>query len=152
MIPIDFQVTCSKVKVKPLFSDHCVVRSISFDPFTWSIPNLVQRLSSMSRWSLMIFRSHVQRSRSNHSFEPSMLSNLYILIPCLLALDRFCFYREDKPEFGTMGAYMFLKHFLVFFTCLVEYVLQNGQKLVNSRKLFHSSNTCTALPPQKKQI
>ena len=105
----------SKAKVKPLFSDHCVVRSISFDPFTWSIPNLVQGLPSMSRWSLMIFRSHVQRSRSNHSFEPSMLSNLYILIPCLLALDRFCFYREDKPEFGTMGAYRFLKHFLVFF-------------------------------------
>ena len=35
---------CSKVKVKPLFSAHCVVRSISFDPFTWSIPNLVQGL------------------------------------------------------------------------------------------------------------
>ena len=32
MIPIDFQVTCSKVKVKPLFSAHCVVHSISFDP------------------------------------------------------------------------------------------------------------------------
>ena len=38
MIPIDFQITCLKVKVKPLFSAHCVVRSISFDPFTWSIP------------------------------------------------------------------------------------------------------------------
>ena len=38
MIPIDFQVTCSKVKVQPLFSAHCVVRSISFDPFTGSIP------------------------------------------------------------------------------------------------------------------
>ena len=44
-----------------------VVRSISFDPFTWSIPNLVQGLTSMSRWSLLIFGSHVQRSRSNHS-------------------------------------------------------------------------------------
>ena len=38
-----------------------VVRSISFDLFTWSIPNLVQWLPSMSRWSLLIFRSHVQR-------------------------------------------------------------------------------------------
>ena len=36
-----------------------VVRSISFDRFTWSIPNLVQGLPSMSRWSLLIFRSHV---------------------------------------------------------------------------------------------
>ena len=103
MIPIDLQVTCLKVKVKPLFlsqvccplnifwtlhffvqglllmsrwsllifrshdprsrSNHswaqCVVRSISFGPFTWSIPNLVQVLPSMSRWSLLIFRSHV---------------------------------------------------------------------------------------------
>ena len=41
MIPIDFEVTYSKVKIKPLFSAHCVVRSISFEPFTWSIPNLV---------------------------------------------------------------------------------------------------------------
>ena len=41
-----------------------LVRSIPFDPFTWSIPNLVQGLPSMSRWSLLIFRSHVQMSRS----------------------------------------------------------------------------------------
>ena len=34
-----------------------LVRSIFFDPFTWSIPNLVQGLPSMSRWSLLIFRS-----------------------------------------------------------------------------------------------
>ena len=44
MIPIDFKVTCSKVKVKPLFRAECAVCSISFDPFTWSIPNLVQGL------------------------------------------------------------------------------------------------------------
>ena len=44
MLPIDFQVTCSKVKVKPLFRAQCVVCSISFDPFTWSVPNLVQGL------------------------------------------------------------------------------------------------------------
>ena len=30
--------------LSPLFSAHCVVRLISFDPFTWSIPNLVQGL------------------------------------------------------------------------------------------------------------
>ena len=90
----------------------CVVRSISFDPFTWSIPNMVQGLHPISRWSLLIFRAHVQMSRSNYSSEPNVLSTIYILIPCLLALDRFCFYREDKPEFCTMGAYMFLKHFL----------------------------------------
>ena len=41
----------------------CVVRSISFDPFAWFQPNLVQRLPLESRWSLLIFRSHGQRSR-----------------------------------------------------------------------------------------
>ena len=60
-----------------------VVRSISFDPFTWSIPNLVQGLPSMSRWSPLIFRSHVQRSRSNHSFQPTVLSAQYLLNPLL---------------------------------------------------------------------
>ena len=34
----------------------CVVRSISFDPFNWSIPNLVKGLPSMSIWSLLIFK------------------------------------------------------------------------------------------------
>ena len=60
-----------------------VVHSISFDPFTWSKQNLVQRLPSMSRWSQLIFRSHVQRSRSNHSFQPSVLSAQYLLTPWL---------------------------------------------------------------------
>ena len=69
-----FKVTCSKVKVKPLFLAQCVVGSISFDPFTWSIPNLLQGLPSISRWSLLILRSHVQRSRSNNLFEPSVLT------------------------------------------------------------------------------
>ena len=58
-----------------------LVRSISFDPFTWSIPNFGQGLPSMSRWSLLIFRSHVQRSRSNHSSQPSVLSAQYLLTP-----------------------------------------------------------------------
>ena len=56
-----------------------VVRSISFDSFTWSIPNLVQGLPSMSRCSILIFRSHDQRSRSNHSSQPTVLSAQYFL-------------------------------------------------------------------------
>ena len=90
-----------------------VVRSLSFDPFTWSIPNLVQGLPSASRWSLLIFRSHVQRPRSNHSSQPSVLSNLYILIPCLLTSNSFCFYRKDKPKFCTMGGICVSETFLV---------------------------------------
>ena len=90
MIPIDFEVTRSKVKVKPLFSVHCVVRSISFDPFTWSIPNLVQGLPSMSRWFLLIFRPHVQRSRLNHSSQPSVLSGQYLLTPLLDQYQTWC--------------------------------------------------------------
>ena len=59
------------------------VCSISSDPFTWSIPNLVQGLSSMSKCSLLIFRSHVPRSRSNHSSQPTVLSAQYLLTPSL---------------------------------------------------------------------
>ena len=53
------------------------------------------------------------KGQGQTTLEPSVLSALYILIPCLLAVDRFCFYRKDEPEFCTMGAYMFLKHFLL---------------------------------------
>ena len=60
-----------------------VVCSISIVPFTWSIQNLVQGLRPISRWSLLIFRAHVQRSRSNHSFGPSVLSTQYLLTPPL---------------------------------------------------------------------
>ena len=51
----------------PLYCQY-VQCSISFDPFTWSIPNLVRGLRPVSRWSILIIRSHVQRSRSNHSW------------------------------------------------------------------------------------
>ena len=74
----------------------------------------------MSRWSLLIFRSHVQRSRSKHSFEPSVLSTLYIWIPCLLALDRFCFYREDKPEFCTISVSETIVVKIIFFTDMLH--------------------------------
>ena len=55
-----------------LLSPLCCLLNI-FDSFTWSIPNLVQGLPSMSRWSLLIFRSHVQKSRSNHSWAQCVL-------------------------------------------------------------------------------
>ena len=44
---------------------------------------------------------------SDHMFkgqgQTTLLSTFYIFITCLLASDRFCSYREDKPEFCTMG-------------------------------------------------
>ena len=70
---------------RPIF-----VRSISFDPFTRSILNLVQELPSMSRWSLLIFRSHVQRSRSNHSSQTTVLSAQYLLSPSLDQYQTWC--------------------------------------------------------------
>ena len=85
-----FKVTCSKVKVKPLFSAQCVVRLISVDPFAWSIPNLVQGLPSMSRWTLLIFRSHVQRSRLNHFSQPTVLSAQYLLTSSLDQYQTWC--------------------------------------------------------------
>ena len=83
------------------FCRPSVVRSISFDPFTWSIPNLVQGLLLINWFSGHMFKGQGQTTR-----EPSVLSTLYILIPCLLASDRFFFYREDKPEFGTMEGHI----------------------------------------------
>ena len=84
-----------------------------------------------------------------------MLSNLYILIPCLLALDRFCFYREDKPEFGTMGAYMFLKHFLVFLHVLLNMFYKMDKNWLILENYFilqiHVLHLPPPSPPQKKK-
>ena len=90
MIPVYFEVTCLKVKVKPLFSDQGVVRSISVDPFTWSIPNLVQGLPLMSRWSLLIFRTYFQRLTPNYSYQPTLLSAQYLLTPSLDQYQTWC--------------------------------------------------------------
>ena len=43
-----------------------------------------------------------------------MLSAQYLLIPFLLASERFCFYREDTPELCTMGSIYVSETFLVF--------------------------------------
>ena len=45
-----------QLSVRRYVRQSVVVLSISYYPFTWSIPNLVQSLPSMSRWSLLIFR------------------------------------------------------------------------------------------------
>ena len=47
-------------------------------------------LPLMSRWSLLIFRSHVQRSRSNHYSQPSVLSSQYLLTPLLHQYQNWC--------------------------------------------------------------
>ena len=41
------------------------VRSMSFDPFTCNLPNLVQWIPLGNKWPLLVFRSHDQRSGSN---------------------------------------------------------------------------------------
>ena len=107
MTPTDFQVTCSKDKVKPLF-----------EPRVLSVQNLLTlhlintNLGAgvaPNKWMIPIdFSSHVQRSRSN-----PLLSSLYILIPRLLPSDRFCFYRKDKLEFCTMEGIYVSEAFLV---------------------------------------
>ena len=85
-----------------------LVRSISFDPFTWSIPNLVQGLLSISRWSLLIFRSHVQRSRSNHSSQPTVLSAQYLLTP---SLDQYQTWYRGCPQW-VIDPYWFSSHMI----------------------------------------
>ena len=79
----------------PLKSRPSVGCSISLDPFTWSIPNSVQGLLSMSSWSLLIFRSHIQRSRSNHSSQPTVLSAQYLLTP---SLDQYLTWGRGCPQ------------------------------------------------------
>ena len=80
-----------------------------FDPFTWSIPNLVQGLRPISRWSQFIFRSYVQRSRSNYLLSPVCCHFLYFNpLPT-------CFGQvllQINLNFAPSGAYIFLKHFL----------------------------------------
>ena len=55
---------------------------------------------------------------SGHLFkgqgQTTVLSTLYILTSCLLASDRFCLYREDKPELYTMGGIYVSETFLVY--------------------------------------
>ena len=48
------------------------------------------------------FSGHMFKGQGQITLEPSVLSILYILIPCLLPLDRFCFYVEYNPGFWTM--------------------------------------------------
>ena len=62
--------------------------------FFWTLylinTKLGMGLPSMSRWSLFIFRSHVQRSRSNHSSKPSVLYGQYLLTPSLDQYQTWC--------------------------------------------------------------
>ena len=44
----------------------------------------------MSRWSLWIFRSHVQKSRSKHSSQPNVSSAQYLLTPSLDQYKTWC--------------------------------------------------------------
>ena len=59
--------------------EPCVVRSISSDHFNWSIPNLVQGLPWMSRWSLLIFWSHFSKVKVKPLFWTQCDVFLYIL-------------------------------------------------------------------------
>ena len=96
------------------------------------------------------FQAHVQRSRSNHSFEPSVLSTLYILIPCLLASDRICFYREDKPKFcaiyvsETFLVIIFNDYAVVFYLIMTLCMqVQASLPPEQTEKSIEQSNTAT---------
>ena len=84
-----------------------VVRSISFDPFTWWIPNLVQGLSSMSRWSLLIFRSHVQKGEANFLNPLCCPLNIFWLALFWAQCDVHCIY--FKPLLTCFGQIFILR-------------------------------------------
>ena len=62
-----------------------VFRSISFDPFTWLISNLVQGLPSMSRWSYW-FSGHMFKGQG----QTILLSPLCCLTPSLDQYQTWC--------------------------------------------------------------
>ena len=61
------------------------------------------------------FSGHMFKGQGQTTLEPKVLSTLYTFITCLLASDRFCSYREDKPEFWTMGGIDVSETFFVIF-------------------------------------
>ena len=74
MIPIDFQVTCSRSR-----SNRSLEHSMLSAPYLLTLSLNQYQTWGMgwrpkSRWSLFIFRLHVQRSRSNHSSQLTVLS------------------------------------------------------------------------------
>ena len=99
MIPIDIQVTCSKVKVKPLFSYHCVVRSISFDPLhdqyqTWC--------RGCAQQILIDFQATCSKVKVKLLLSP-LCCPFYMVTYMVTCFVQVCFYREDKPELCTIG-------------------------------------------------
>ena len=57
-----------------------VVRSLSFDPFTWSKPNLAQMLPSISRWFLLI-SGHIFKGQGQTTLLSPLLCPLNIFWP-----------------------------------------------------------------------
>ena len=94
----------------------------------------------ISRWSLLIFRSHVQRSSSNHSWAQCVVHFIY-LIPCLLASERICF--SEKPDFCIMGGmyvsenflfcevlkFSFIKRWLIFGICISVWIFYTVHRI-----------------------
>ena len=86
-----------------LLSPLCCPLNI-FESFTWSIPNLVQGLPSMSRWSLLMFKGQT-------TFWAQCVVHFIYFVPFL----RTGFPSTEKINlnFAPWGAYMILKYFLV---------------------------------------
>ena len=63
-----------------------IVNSISLDSFDRKLPNLVQEMPLESRWPVLMFRSHVQRSRSICWFSSQVLSTRDLMILCMMVI------------------------------------------------------------------
>ena len=89
------------------------------------------------------FQVTCSNSRSNHSFEPSVLSTSYILIPCLLAKDRICFYKEDKLKFCAIGGIYVSETFLV--------IIFNDYAVVFYQIMTLCMQVQASLPPEQTE-
>ena len=59
------------------------------------------------------FSGHIFKGQGQTTLLSPVCCPLYIFFPWLLASYRFCFYREDKPEFCTVGCIDVFETFLV---------------------------------------
>ena len=73
MIPINFQVTCSKVKVKLLFWAQCVVHFIYFNPL---VTCFLQVLLLQRRWTWILYHG-----RHRCFWNISCFNNILLYIP-----------------------------------------------------------------------
>ena len=72
------------------------VRSISFDPFAWKLPNLVQWMPIERRWSLLMLRSNWWSLYKSAWWFPNLVQLMPLEKRCSLLIFRSCDQRSGS--------------------------------------------------------